>query len=79
MLTLVRQQMVGNAKQVADRDVDADLFERLADRAVLDSFQKIHLPADNAPTFRFWRVFSQRQQHSATFINQENADIHPGL
>ncbi len=53
MLAFPRQQMIGDAKQAIDGNLQTDLFQRLADRASLDGFQKINLAADDAPAFRF--------------------------
>jgi len=39
-----------------------DLFEGFPDGAVLESFQKIQLASNDAPTPSFGRKFSERQQ-----------------
>ena len=79
MLPLVREQMIGDAKQTLDGDLQTDFLESLADRTALNSFEKIHLAANDAPTFRFWREFSQRKEYAATFVNEQDTGSHSGL
>ena len=79
MLPLVREQMIGDAKQTVDGDPQADLFECFTDRATLHSFEKIHLAADDAPTFCFWRKFSQRKQYAPTVVNEQHTGSHSRL
>ena len=79
MLALVRKQMIGDAKQTLDGDPQANLFASLADRTALNGFEKVHLAADDAPTFRLRREFSQRKEYAAAFVNEQDTGSHSGL
>jgi len=79
MLPLVREQMIGDAKQTVDGDPQADLFECFTDRATLDGFEEIHLAPDDAPALRFRREFSQCQQYAASIVNEQHTGSHSWL
>src|ERR1700733_12642046 len=79
MLAFLRQQMIGDAQQTVDRNRQTHFFERFANRASLDGFQKIHFATDDAPTRSFWWKSSQGEQHSAALIDQENTRSHARL
>src|SRR5580700_3126047 len=79
VLAFVRQQMIGDAQQSVDGDLQADLLERFTDRATLDRFEEIHLAPDDAPALRFRWEFSQRQQYAASIVNEQHTGSHSWL
>ena len=79
VLVFAGETVVGNAKQRVKRDFDADLFAGFADGALLESLEKVHFAADNAPAPGFGRPLTERQEHAAAIVGQQNANADSGL
>lgn len=79
MLAFFRQQVIGDAEQAIDGNLQTDFFQRLANRAAFNGFQKIDFPSDDAPALRFGREFAQGQQHPAAGIDEQNSCSHARL
>ena len=79
MLVLAREAVIGDAKQGAKGDFDADFFASFADGALLESFEKVHFAADDAPATGLGRPLAQGEKHAAVVVGQENADADSGL
>ena len=71
--------MIGNAKQREKRDLQAHFFASFSDSALLESFEKVHLAADDAPAAGFRRELSEREEDAALIVGQENADADPRM
>src|SRR6266478_740391 len=79
MLAFLRQEMVCNAKKGFNGNIQADFFERLANRTFLKCLQIVQLAADNAPTARFGGKLAQGEQNAAALIDKEHTNSHPGM
>lgn len=77
VLIFARQAVIGNAKQRKKRDFQAHFFAGFSDGALLESFEKGHFAADDAPAAGFRREPSEREEDAALIVGQENADSDP--
>ena len=72
------EAMIGDAEQALDSDLDANLFERLANRALLEGLGEVQLTPDNARTTGFRRALAKRQQNTAALVDQQDANADLG-
>ena len=79
VLVFAGETVIGDTKQGAKRDFDADFFARFADGALLEGFEKIYFAADDAPAARFGRPLAEGEEHAAVVVGQEDADANSGL
>jgi hypothetical protein len=60
--------VIGHAKQGKEGDLQPHFFAGLSDGALLQSFEKVHFAADDAPAAGFGRELSEREEDTALMV-----------
>src|SRR5215472_4430733 len=79
VLIFARQAVIGNAKQREKGNFQAHFLAGFSDGALLESFEKAHFAADDAPAAGFRREPSEREEDATPIVGQENADSDPRM
>jgi len=70
MLVLAGQAVIGDAKQGAKTDFQADFFPSFANRALYESLQEINLAADNTPATGLGRSVAECEKYATLAVGQ---------
>jgi hypothetical protein len=75
MVALGRHDVIGDAEQPLDGDVDRGFFARFAHCARLERLERLDTSTEDAPRTRFGRSAPQRQEDAlAVLVNDHDPD-----